>query len=144
MSFSDDQKRLLAAVLDQVIPPSAKLPGGGEVGLAEYVDAALQHTPPLRDMIAAGLESLAQDSLAKHGGRFEELSRDQKIDLLNQQGFLLPLIFHTYTGYYQNERVLSALGREPRPPHPQGYEMAEDDLSLLDPVRRRGKLYREP
>jgi hypothetical protein len=32
---------------------------------------------------------------------------------------------------------------EARPPHPKGYEMAPHDLSLLDPVRRREKLYRD-
>jgi hypothetical protein len=50
---------------------------------------------------------------------------------------------HTYAGYYQHPRVMSALGLAPRPPHPLGYEMGADDLSLLDPVRRRAKMYRE-
>ena len=39
-------------------------------------------------------------------------------------------------------RVVAALGLEPRPPHPKGYEMGTDDLTLLDPVRRRGPRYR--
>ena len=33
--------------------------------------------------------------------------------------------------------MCTALGLEPRAPHPQGYEMGADDWSLLDPVRRR-------
>ena len=32
---------------------------------------------------------------------------------------------------------------EPRPPFPLGYEQPPDDLSLLDPVRERPKLYRD-
>src|SRR5437763_1965747 len=119
-TFSDDQKQLLAAVLDQVIPPSAdgKLPGAGQRGLAQYIDAAVQHPPPLREMIAEGLNALARDAQTKYGCAFEQLGNDQQIELLNQQGFLLPLIFHTYAGYYQDLRVVAALGREARPPHP--------------------------
>jgi hypothetical protein len=40
-------------------------------------------------------------------------------------------------------RVLEALDLEPRPPHPEGYATVEGDLSLLEPVRRRGRKYRE-
>jgi len=61
-----------------------------------------------------------------------------------EQAFLPGLIFHTYVGYYLNDRVIEALGREPRPPHPKGYDMEASDLTLLDDVRRRPKLYREP
>jgi hypothetical protein len=38
--------------------------------------------------------------------------------------------------------VLTALGLEARPPHPAGYAIEPNDLSLLDPVRRRAELYR--
>jgi hypothetical protein len=45
--------------------------------------------------------------------------------------------------YYQAPRVVEALGLEARPPHPKGYEVELGDLTLLDEVRRRGKLYRD-
>jgi len=32
---------------------------------------------------------------------------------------------------------------EPRPPFPKGFTIEEGDWTLLDPVRRRGKLYRD-
>ena len=51
-------------------------------------------------------------------------------------------MLHTFAGYYQHPRILDALGIAPRAPHPQGYEMAANDLSLLEPVRRRGNMYR--
>ena len=65
------------------------------------------------------------------------------MELLNQQAFVLPLTLHAYTAYYQQRRVIEALGREARPPHPRGYEMEPNDLSLLEPVRHRPKLYRD-
>ena len=49
----------------------------------------------------------------------------------------------TYMAYYSNDRVLEGLGLEPRPPHPGGYAMEPNDLTLLDDVRRRPKLYRK-
>lgn len=44
--------------------------------------------------------------------------------------------------YYQDYRVLAALGMEPRPPYPLGHEVIAGDLSLLEPARQRGRLYR--
>ena len=46
-------------------------------------------------------------------------------------------------GYYSDERVITVLKGDARPPHPLGYEIEADDFSLLDRVRARGKLYRE-
>ena len=60
-----------------------------------------------------------------------------------QPAFLPSLTFHAYVAYYQDGRVALALGLEDRPPYPQGYDMPPNDLSLLDPVRERPKLYRE-
>lgn len=74
---------------------------------------------------------------------FAALARDDKVQLLNQWGFVLPLMVHVCAGYYQHARVVEALGLEARAPHPKGYEMEPNDLSLLDAVRRRPKLYRE-
>jgi len=53
------------------------------------------------------------------------------------------LLMLVYSGYYQEPRVVEALGMEARAPHPRGYEMEADDLSLLDPVRALGKRYRD-
>jgi hypothetical protein len=58
-------------------------------------------------------------------------------------GFVPSLMFVAFTTYYVEERVIEALELEARPPHPKGFEMGANDPSLLEPVRRRGKLYRE-
>jgi hypothetical protein len=144
-SFSNDEASTLASVLDELIPASAdgKLPAAGELGLTSHIDQALQKTAELRTMIVQGLADLDNLARSRHGQRFAELSKQQKVALLNEQGFIFPLLLHTYVGYYQNERVVSALGLESRPPHPKGYEMEANDLTLLDAVRRRPKLYRD-
>jgi len=45
--------------------------------------------------------------------------------------------------YYRDDRVLHALGVEPRPPFPKGHTLEQGDWSLLDPVRNRAKLWRD-
>jgi hypothetical protein len=73
---------------------------------------------------------------------FAALARPERQALLAEQSFVFPLTLHTYVGYYQTPEVVAALGLETRPPHPQGYAMEPNDLSLLDVVRR-GQFYRE-
>src|SRR5205085_1082797 len=132
--FSADEQHTLSAVLDEIIPPSddGKLPGAGQLGIGRYIDEALQNLPAVRSMVAQGLAELDDLARRKDAPDFAALSRDGKVQLLNQQGFVFALTFYAYAGYYQDARVLEALGREARPPHPAGYQMEPNDLSLLD------------
>jgi len=45
--------------------------------------------------------------------------------------------------YYRDDRVMASIGMEARPAFPKGYKVEQGDLSLLDPVRARGKIYRD-
>lgn len=146
MSFSPEDARTLAAVLDEIIPPSedGRLPGAGEAGLVAHVEQAVAADPNLRPAVEQGLAALR----AATGGDFEALEGDARREALNglaaeQPAFLPALLFQTFTGYYQNPRVLEGLGLEGRPPHPKGYPLETGDLGLLDAVRERGPFYRE-
>ncbi len=44
---------------------------------------------------------------------------------------------------YRDERVMRSLGMEPQPPFPKGFDLPQGDWSLLDPVRARGRIYRD-
>jgi hypothetical protein len=148
--LSEDERHALDLVLDEIIPasPDGRLPGAGQLGVARYVDAALRPTPPLHRMIAEGLAALDAIALRRVGQCFTALPHAARVAALdelaaNEHAFPPFLILHAYAGYYQQPRVLAALGLEPRPPHPAGYATVESDLpSLLAPVRRRGRLYR--
>jgi hypothetical protein len=144
-AFSDDERRVLASVLDELIPPSTdgRLSGAGQLGIADYIDEALQKTPELKSMIAQGLADLDQLARRRNAPGFAALSREDKLQLLNEWGFVLPLTLHAYSAYYQHAQVVEALGLEARPPHPKGYHMEPNDLTLLEAVQRRPKLYRE-
>ena len=45
--------------------------------------------------------------------------------------------------YYRDDRVLRALGIEPRAPFPTGRVLEQGDWSLLDPVRGRPRMWRD-
>ncbi len=143
--FSADELLVLTSVLDELIPPSAdgRLPGAGQVGVAPLLDESLQKMPDLKAMIAQGLADLDRVAHERKATPFAALAKDDKLQLLNEQGFIFPLMLQTYIAYYQHPRVIAALGLEARPPHPTGYQMPPNDLSLLDAVRRRPKGYRE-
>lgn len=44
--------------------------------------------------------------------------------------------------YYRDDRVMKAIGMEPRSPFPKGFEVEQGDWSLLDPVRKGPARYR--
>jgi len=45
--------------------------------------------------------------------------------------------------YYRDDRVVTALGLEARAPFPKGHTLEQGDWSLLDPVRKRAKMWRD-
>jgi|SRR5579872_500154 len=45
--------------------------------------------------------------------------------------------------YYRDDRVVESLGLEARAPFPKGHTLEQGDWSLLDPVRKRPKMWRD-
>jgi hypothetical protein len=148
--FSRDAERLLASVLDEIIPPSddGRFPGAGALGLAGFVEQNLRSTPELRPVVEQGLSALEELAKSRGASGFAALPRRDKREVLRelsatQPVFVPGLILHAYAGYYQDSRVIEALGLEPRPPYPEGYELEAGDLTLLEPVRRRPAMFRK-
>lgn len=139
-------QRTFCAVLDELIPArDGSLPGAGSLGVGEYVEEKLGDATPLVAGALAALDALARE---RGAADFADLPAQERASLVREvaashPGFVESLVFHTYNGYYQHPRVSVAIGLEARPPHPLGYELEPGDLSLLDPVRKRDKLYRD-
>jgi len=142
--------QLLAAVLDELIPPrpDGRLPGAGALGLGAVVEHAAAGAPEIGPVLTAGfaaLESLARRSDPKG---FTSLSPNARVETLRELEKAEPMFIPTLltlacVGYYSDQRVITVIKGEARPPHPLGYELEADDLSMLDRVRARGRLYRE-
>jgi hypothetical protein len=147
--FSPDERAALSSVLDEIIPRSAdgRLPGAGEAGLVATIEEAQRKSPELRSAIDAGLSALGELLAIRGAEDLAAITEPERLEVMNELATRAPtfvpgLVFHTYVAYYQHDGVVLALGLEPRPPHPKGFELEEGDLSLLDPVRQRDPLFR--
>jgi hypothetical protein len=143
--ITQSQADTLAALLSHIIPASqdGRMPAATDIEFESYVAS-------IEPNFAAELPS-ALDYLAFVAGskmRFEALTDaaqqaaiEQSQQKLNKfYSILTPIVFACY---YQNEKVLEGLGLESRAPFPKGNDVELGDLSLLDPVRTRGLIWRQ-
>jgi hypothetical protein len=149
-ALTSEQAHALACVLDTLIPPSedGSLPGAGEVGMVSAIEEAMAAEASLEPAVRLGLSAFEGLVSAIGLDAFAALPLAERSEMLNSLGesqpaFVAGLIFPLYSAYYQQPRVLVALGMEGRPPHPKGYEMEPANTSLLDAVRKRKPMYRE-
>ncbi|MEJ2130716.1 MAG: gluconate 2-dehydrogenase subunit 3 family protein [Gammaproteobacteria bacterium] len=141
------QRATLDAVLNLIIPPSddGRMPGAVDVDVLKHIrDAASGIIPILREE----LERLDDDAKVRFGNPFASLVEKDRATLFHEARngdptFMQGLVVETLTCYYRDDRVLEAIGMEPRPPYPKGYDVESGDLSLLDPVIARGKKFRD-
>jgi len=137
-----DEERLLVGLLDAVLPASAdgRLPAAGQLDLVEQIAGTVRETPMLRPVVEYGLTALGELAAKRADGDLRAVLEEFAA---GDQFFMPAFLFLVYSTYYQNPRVLAALGLEARPPHPKGHEMEPIDLTLLDPVRRREGMFRK-
>ena len=148
LNFTDPaQRAILDLVLNMIVPPSAdgRMPGAADVGVPAYLSAEAPDALPLLCQELKQLDSASRERFARGFAAIEESERRSLVRDMRAQApaFLSRLAMEAMACYYQQDRVLEALGREARPPYPKGYKVAQGDLSLLEPVRARGKIYRE-
>ncbi len=130
--FSTDEQATLAAIVAQIIPASTEygLPGADDPQICEDI---LKSGAGLHDRLAAGLASLSGTVDASRAAEFRQA--------FPEAAALLQTL--TAECYYRDPRVMRALDIDVRPPFPIGYEQVPNDLSLLEPVRARGQIYRK-
>ena len=134
-------------VVDMIVPASSdgRKPSAADVGVLDFIRARVPEDVPVIAREIGRLDSAARDG---HSAGFTELdsaARQAVVDAMraDDPAFLRALAMHTVTCYYQDDRVLAAIGLEARPPFPNGYEVVAGDIDLLEPVRRRGNLVRD-
>ena len=142
--FSEAEKETLLCLVGYIIPPSAEfnVPGADDPQIfADILRSTGRDGPALRTALQA-VNTAA-------GGQLSELpdaDRRKAIDHFRRDNPDLAAICETVTArcYYRDDRVMASIGIEVRPPFPLGYEVEKGDLSLLEPVRKRGIVYRDP
>lgn len=158
--FTEEQQRALVAFAGAVIPASAEhgVPGADDPTIAADILAtagrhreAVAATLALHERMAnarygasfADLDSTARCTLAEgacRAGFYKELDAQDEAAQAAAQRTLTSIVVQCY---YRDDRVMLSLGMDARPPFPEGFEVQESDWSLLDPVKRRGKIYRD-
>lgn len=157
--FAASERQALLALAAALIPASGEhgVPSAGDPSIAADILATANryHAP-----VAAALAMLEALARARHGRPLADLDDGQRAALTANasqdelggdagetfaagvagQRTLLGIVAQCY---YRDDRVMRSLGMEPRPPFPDGFDVDQGDWSLLDPVKRRGRMYRE-
>mgnify|MGYP001475691429 CR=1 FL=1 len=131
--------------LELIIPESSdgKRPSAAQVGFLSYAEA--EHILPF---IIAVINLIIDESKKSFGQDFSKLKHNEQAEIIKKfkrSHFRNYIRLTTYVidCYYQNDDVLRAIGLDPRPPFPDGYNVDEGDIMLLEPVFLRGKIYRD-
>ncbi len=119
-SLSVQEQRALRAVVALMIPAGAEygVPGADDDRIFGDILASLGRDFDTVRRVLARIGELA-------GGEFADLPAERQ------------------RAVAQAFSVERSPGMEPRPPYPQGFEVEDGDWSLLEPVRARGKIYRD-
>ncbi|TDH58867.1 hypothetical protein E2C06_30295 [Dankookia rubra] len=141
--LSAAEARSLAALCARMIPASAAhgVPGADDPLIQADIARSLgRDAQAVHDTLAL-LERIA-------GGGFAGLAaarQDAACATLRAEGGtgLTVLGRIVLQCYYRDDRVMLSLGMEPRPPFPKGHALPQGDWSLLDPVRARGRIWRD-
>lgn len=144
VSWTEDDRLGLDALLDVLLPPIAEgtKPSGAEVDFLAYAERE-----GLSAELWSGIRRFLQEFGVKDGVPFMRLALLERAALVKiwerkQAAFFRNFIKHVMHCYYQDARVLRAIGVEPRPPFPDGYAVPDGDLTLLESVFERGRVYR--
>ena len=103
--LSEEQRQMLVAVLDRIVPPNGALPGAGGLGVDAAIDRTLAQTPRLRRLFLRGLAEIAVTAERETGQDFLALDAATQERVLRaveeaEPAFFAALVEHTYRGYY--------------------------------------------
>ena len=137
------ESRDLRCVAGMMIPASAEfgVPGADDATIfADIIGTMGRDTAQVREALA-DLTKLAGGSLAD----LAPARREAVVLAFRERGAasaatLSRVILQCY---YRDDRVIRSLGLEPRAPFPKGHTLEQGDWSLLDPVRKRPKMWRD-
>jgi len=141
-------RALLAGVLERIIPAGGGFPGAGDLGVADFVADAGARSQAERALLARGLDLIESCARSAHSAGFAGLPDEHRDQVLRRveaedPAFFSALVRHAYRGYYSNARVVDLLGAGPRSPQPLGYRLDPFDERLLEPVKKRGRVYKQ-
>lgn len=137
------EQRTLRVLVGHMIPASDTfgVPGADDAAILADIIASLGREAAAVRAAIAEVDRLAGGNLADQGAAPQATAiasfRDSGSPLVSA------LVLATVRCYYRDDRVMRAIGMQPRPPFPLGFTLPEGNWSLLEPVRARGAIYRD-
>ena len=143
--FTQEQRDLITAAFNRIVPAQDKFPGAGDLGGAQFVEQVAARNIPLRRAFGDGVAQLEIAASRRGGAGFVELAPDAQDETLRQVEeenpvFFRELVRQCYNFYYTNPEVFDLIGYAM--PDPQDYQPLPFDESLLEPVKQRGQMWR--
>lgn len=134
--FSREELLMMRTLAELIVPADSKyaVPSAADDEIFAQILSAAQDNEA---QIKAALESAAEMVATA------DVELAEATPLLQGQRELAPFVTIVLQNYYTDDRVMRSLGKEPRAPFPQGYEVEQGDWSLLAPVQARGKIWRD-
>lgn len=137
--FSETERQVIVAIAEATISQddSRNMPSASD---PQVVAIILDKAAHFESRLKAGIKLLQseRDPLAMSSSELiDKLDGDPRL-----RSFSRTITIVIMQSYYQNPRVLEALGLTSRPPFPLGHELASGDWSLLEPVKKRDSFYR--
>lgn len=134
----------LVALLDTMIPENSLYgaPSAGDEAIVEDVIKSMTGNSKvaiielLKELNSNSEIAFHEMSVGKRRTRFEQFETTNGRQLRVLSSLLLQC-------YYRADKVLESLGMDARPPYPLGNTVEEGDWTLLEPVKSRGKIYRD-
>ncbi|MEO8855589.1 MAG: hypothetical protein ABI343_01245 [Burkholderiaceae bacterium] len=143
VGLSIGECRCLRSLVALMIPASSvyQMPGADDEAIFGAIASTLD-----RDFDEVRQALWLLDAMA--GGSFSDAPQATRHSVTerfqDQHAALAAVLVAVVTRcYYRDDRVMRAIGMEPRAPFPKGFEVEQGDWSLLDPVRARGRIYRD-
>lgn len=143
IELTSAERRDLRRLAGFMVPASAEygVPGADDEAIFADIVHSLGRD---RDAVRRALALLRQIAGGDFAGLGETAAEAAAMTLLNQPGPMTAALGRAVLQcYYRDDRVMRALGIEPRAPYPKGRELEPGDWSLLDAVRARPRMWRD-
>lgn len=141
-----NKKLAFSILLDTIIPPNIEIgiKGGSSIDLEEILGTK-EYT-----IITDKFSSLIIETANENHIRDLELLSIENLQKIIQKTKIKNFRFFNYIAslitefYYLNKENRQALNLKTLPPFPEGNIIDDIDLTILEPVFNRGKIYRNP
>jgi len=148
-----DERKLLKLILQEIIPASedGKIPSAGLDSVIIYLENKVKEDLNFRNLFNTGILRL-NDFFISTAKNINSIDSKETIIVLKKIEDKEPLFFkeflkHVYMGYYSEPSIRPFFGVSSHPPHPNGYEVPEEEPdfveNLVEPVKKRGICYRQ-